>query len=250
MYFPTSQPSYSLPGHRPILIPRGMGALTGQTASIAQAAQAGADTTAAALVTLGVVVPGVGTIIAGLAAVGIALANIFSGCGQTCVEASDLANQAEPLLLQNLETYLSAPVHYQSLRAAALNNFQLTWNALVSACSNPALGSAGQSCISNRQQGACQWQASPGGWQQQNGVWTYVPWGPAGSGSSCWNWFIGYHDPIANDPTVVPNPLGVSSTSGNCLSILTPFGLPDPCISPIPVGLGTIALIAALAFFI
>jgi hypothetical protein len=55
-------------------------------------------------------------------------------------------------LLLNRDTYLSAPVHYQSLQAAALANFNNTWTALVNACSNPSLG-AGQSCISDPETG-------------------------------------------------------------------------------------------------
>lgn len=226
LHLQRTQPRISLPPGYAVRLParRGMGSLTGQTATIAQAAQQGADVTAAMLVALGTIGGPVGAVIAGIAALGVTLANLFSGCGQTCVEATNIANQAEPILDQNLTTYLSAPVHYASLQAAALNNFQTTWNGLVSACSNPQLGSAGQACISDRQQGGCHYKASPGGWVQQNGVWVYTPWGPEGSGSSCWNWFVGYHDPIANDPTVVPDPVSsplsavssaVSSITGN-----------------------------------
>jgi len=218
---------------------RGMGALTPEENSIASAAASAATTT-------GLLVGGpLGGAIAGtIAQVGIALANIFAGCGQTCVEATELANQAEPLLLQNLQAYLSAPVHYASLQAGALNNFELTWNALVSACSNPALGSAGQSCIADRQQGACHYQTSPGGWQQDSsGNWTYVYPGAQGSGSSCWNWFVGYHDPIANDPTVVPDPIpGAAAAS----SLLTSVGLPSTVFG-LPIGDVAMLGLAALA---
>lgn len=203
----------------------GFGALSPQDQTIAQGAQSAAVLT-------GTLAGGPlgGAIAAAVSQIGILLANVFSGCGNTCTQASDLANQAEPLLAQNLETYMNAPVHYASLQAAALNNFALTWNALVSACGNPALQSAGQSCISDRQAGACHYKTSPGGWQQQNGQWVYVNPGAQGSGSTCWNWFIGYHDPIANDPTVVPDPAG--ALPSNLLSSVgispsaTLFGLP------------------------
>lgn len=161
----------------------------------------------------------VGAAIAGLIAVGSAIAGIFSGCGQTCIIASQDANKVGDFLTQNLQHYLSAPIHYKSLQAAALNNFDFAWKALVQACSDPSLGSAGQRCISDRQQGACKWTSSPGGWQQVNGKWTYIYPGPAGSGSACWNYFVGMRDPIANDPTVVPDPPttgtgGPTATSG------------------------------------
>ena len=98
-----------------------------------------------------------------------------------------------------------------SLQAAALNNFDTVWNALKTACSDPSLGAAGQRCISDRQQGSCAYKVSPGGWQ--NGVYVYN--GPNGSGSSCWNWFVGYRDPIANDPTVVPDPTPTSPSASS-----------------------------------
>ena len=44
-------------------------------------------------------------------------------------------------------------------------------------------GSAGVACIADRQQGACHYQVN----------------------GQCWNWFTGYHDPIANDPQVTLN---------------------------------------------
>jgi hypothetical protein len=224
-----------------------MGQLTGQTKTIAQAAQTAATATASILVAIGTIGGPVGAAIAGLAALGMALANVFSGCGQICIEATAYANQAEPLLLQNVQQYLAAPVHYASLQAAALNNFQLTWTALEQACSNPALGSAGQNCISDRQQGACHYKTSPGGWTQGPNGWTFTPPGANGSGSTCWNWFVGYHDPIANDPTVVPDPIpGASSIQ----SAVTSFGLPAT-IGGLPtadllIGGGALLLLALL----
>lgn len=206
-----------------LVIPSGLGALSPGSISIANSAASAAALTGTMVAVLASI-PIAGPIAAAVAGVGLLLANVFSGCGQTCVEASNLANQAEPLLLQNLQTYLSAPVHYASLQAATLNNFALTWQALVSACSNPQLGSAGQSCIADRQQGGCHYQTSPGGWSQDaSGVWRYTYPGAQGSGSACWNWFVGYHDPIANDPTVVPDPV---PGAGALTSTLESAGLP------------------------
>jgi hypothetical protein len=174
----------------------------------------------------------------GLLQIGNLIDNMIasSGCGAICVQASNVVNQAEPLLQQNLQAYLSAPIHYASAQAQALANFNAVWNAVDTACASPSLQMAGADCIADRISGACHYKTSPGGWQ--NG--TYVPPGANGSGDTCWNWFVGYHDPIANDPTVVPDPVGSdltsilgSSSSGGCLSLLTPFGIPDPCIGPI-----------------
>jgi len=182
-----------------------------------------------------------GAIASSIAEIGVMLSDLFSGCGATCTEATQYANQAEPLLLQNLQTYLSAPVHYASLQAAALANFDSTWSWLLTACGNPALGSAGQNCISQRQEGACDSKnATPGGWvQDSSGNWTYQFATGPNSGTNCWNWFIGYRDPIANDPTVVPDPVPGASTLEaipGFSSLLSTIGLsPSSTVFGLPV---------------
>jgi hypothetical protein len=194
----------------------GMGApVTGGAMMANQIATAGAATTVSLLVGLSVISGPVGAVVGGLIAIGSMVASLFGGCGQTCVQATNIANQVGGVMNQNVTQYLAAPVHYQSLQAAALNNFDTAWAALVQACSNPQLGAAGQRCISDRQSGSCKWKTSPGGWQQQNGKWVYVAPGPAGSGTACWDWFIGNRDPIAKDPTVVPDPPAASSSAAS-----------------------------------
>jgi hypothetical protein len=183
--------------------------------TIATTAATGFATTASILFQLGMVsstIPIVGVAIAALVAVGIALANVFKGCGQTCVQATSIANQCDTILAQNVNAYTSSPIRYASMQAAALNTFDTTWTALQQACGNAALAAAGQRCITDRQRGACTWKASPGGWNADG---TFTPWGAAGSGSTCWNWFVGMRDPIANDPNVQPDPTSSSLAAGS-----------------------------------
>ena len=120
---------------------------------------------------------------------------VGSGCGQQCVLSTQYANKASALLEQNIQAYFAVPApRPQSVQSAALNNFMLIWNDLEQQCSNPSLGSPGQRCITDRQAGACTWKQTgqpefPG--QPANGT--------------CWNWWNSFHDPIANDPNVVPD---------------------------------------------
>jgi hypothetical protein len=210
----------------------GMGQTQSTTAgTVSSLVAAGASATTGILGTLAAVAAGtsvagpIGLAVTALVTIGVLLMKVFSGCGQTCVEATDIANQVEPVLLQNLQQYLAAPVHYASLQAAALNNFNTAWQGLVQGCGSGALATtqAGENCIANRQQGSCAYKTSPGGWQQDaSGNWSYVYPGANGSGTACWDWFIGYHDPIANDPTVVPDPVaGTSSSSSSASSSTT-----------------------------
>jgi len=207
---------------------RGMGQSSQQ---ITSAAATGASSALSIATAVGAVGGPVGAAIGAVIAVGSMIASFFHGCGSSCVLAAANANKVEPLLQQNLQAYLSQPVHYQSLQTAALANFNAVWNALVQACSDPSLGAAGQRCISDRQQGSCAYKTSPGGWQ--NGKYVYP--GANNSGSSCWNWWVGYHDPIANDPTVVPDPAPASSVSsvvGNILGQQTASGQPASSVLP------------------
>lgn len=211
--------------------PHGLGDAmqTGETA--ASIAAVGAQTTASILAVLGVVsatVPVIGAAVAAIVGVGIVIANMFKGCGQTCVAATNLANQADAIMVQNVTAYTSSKVRYASMQAAALNNFDTTWAALQKACAQTALGAAGQRCITDRQQGACTWKASQGGWNSDG---TFTPWGAAGSGTVCWNWFVGMRDPIANDPFVQPDPTGTGTIgAGSSASSFSISSIPTPLL--------------------
>ena len=162
----------------------GMGDTAQQAGGVVSA---GATAAAPAAVAAGLIpaaaVPFIGPAIAGIV-LGIE-AILHSGCGNTCVITSNWANQAEALLEQNKDSYfaLSTP-RAQSAQTIALQNFDKIWNYLVQECSSPQVGNAGVRCISDRQAGSCKWRDSLG---------------------QCWNWFIGYRNPIANDPNVVPD---------------------------------------------
>lgn len=146
--------------------------------------------------TLGITVAAAIPIIgAAVALVGFAVeALINSGCGQPCVVTTTWANQAEQVLQQNIAAYFAVPTpRPTSVQQAALAQFQTVWNSLVQQCNSPSLGAPGQRCITDRQAGACTWHQTAA---------ALPPWGTPPVGA-CWNWWNGYHDPIANDPDTV-----------------------------------------------
>jgi hypothetical protein len=160
-------------------IPRlGMGAIAATTPQLISTAGGVAGSTLAATIALwapliGVTGP-VGLAIAGgVAAVTAILGalGVGSGCGSTCIQASNDANQIETQMRANLAAYQAGQID----GTTAVANFDQLWTGLENAC-NQIGGGAGQNCISDRQQGACKWRDSSG---------------------ACWNWFIGYRDPIA-----------------------------------------------------
>lgn len=231
----------------------GLGSTTSVTA--ATIAQQGASTTASLLAAFGVIGGGntnssgnssgngtggtsaygpVGAAIAGIAAIATLLVKLFQGCGQTCVAASTYANQVESQLLQpNLQAYISSPVRTTSMQAAAINNYNTAIASLEQACGQASLGSAGTNCIDERvDASSCQWKTSPGGWTTNaDGTCTYTPPGASGSGNTCWNWVVGYLDPIQNDPCVQSDSVLTSSTASGASSV---FGI------PIPVAIGAL----------
>jgi hypothetical protein len=126
------------------------------------------------------------------------ITKLIKGCGPACVQTSAWANQAEALLKQNLDAWQKLPTRTASMQAAFLQNFDTIWQHLESQC-NQVQGAAGINCIGDRNQGACHYTNANG----------------------CWNWFVGYRDPIANDPSVVPDSVAstVGSAAGASVSI-------------------------------
>ena len=160
-------------------------------------------------------IPIVGAAIAGISIAIEAILN--SGCGQTCIETSQWANQAETYLQKNISQYFSIPApRPQAVQQLAMANFKAIWNQLVQLCTQPGTGNAGVRCISDRQDGACKWKATG----QQ------YPGGPAPG--ACWNWWNGYFYPIANDPNVSSATSTLASTAGNLVSAVTSSGGIDP----------------------
>jgi len=160
------------------------GTLISGGTGIATAAAAGASLT----------IPIIG---AALGVVTLAIeAIVNSGCGQSCVITSNWANEAENQLQNNISEYFSIPApRPQSAQSTAIQNFMTVWNYLYQECSAASLGQPGADCIEDRQSGACKWK------QTSDSPLLAYPGEP--QPGQCWNWWNGYHDPIANDPDVV-----------------------------------------------
>ena len=225
----------SWPGSYPVRR-LGVGQITNTTA--AQIANSGLTVTTNILKAIGTIGGPVGSIIASIGQLGVLLVQVFKGCGNTCIQATQYANQVEPLLQQNLQQYISSSVRTVSMQAAAVNNYNTAIAALEQACGQANLGSAGTNCIDERvDASSCQWKASPGGWSGACPG-TYQGYGASGSGNACVNWVILYLDPIQNDPCVQPDSVltsssGSTSTSSGSSVVSSSgeiFGFPAPLV--------------------
>ncbi len=106
----------------------------------------------------------------------------------TKIEATRIVDQIEAQTLKPMIASwqsLNPEQKTRSMQSTYLQIFDKAWAAVLQGCGNPNLGPAGAACISDRQAGSCKWN------------------GPDGQ---CWNWHIGYRDPVANDPDVHPDP--------------------------------------------
>jgi hypothetical protein len=86
--------------------------------------------------------------------------------GRQKLQATAFVEQVEPLLVMNLEGFLSSPSREH--QAAVLKDFDEAWQELRAACGDAALGDAGRRCISERARGGR------------------------------FDWFAAYRDPVAN----------------------------------------------------
>lgn len=213
--FAQSGQAYGPPINPAVVGAFGLGSLglNQQLNEIGAIASTGAATTGAlvSILSASAAAGPIGAAIGGVIAIGFAIANAFKGCGPTCVAATQIADQVGVILTDNLHNYMDAPIHYRSLQLAALNNFDTAAAAMMKACGDPALGAAGQRCISERlvRGGTAPWCDHPG----QTGC----------------DWVTVLRDPIANDPNVVPDPV-TPIVSTDAAGQTTVAGLPMPIL--------------------
>ena len=159
--------------------------------------------------------------IAGAAlAVAGAIADIVSlfGPNPNNTYATEVVNQVEADVMKpNILGWQALPNSEKTLanQAAFEQNFQSGWNYVLSACNNPALGSAGINCIGDRQRGGK------------------------------WDWFAMYLDPIQNDPNPAINAAAAASaasttSTGNVVDSTVASITSATGLSPLMIGLALI----------
>lgn len=104
---------------------------------------------------------------------------LAGGCGNTCVEATSIVNQAEQVLAANQEAFAAGQIS----KAQAVQQFQDVWNYVRQSCASIP-GDAGTNCIADRQRGGK------------------------------WDWFAMHLDPIVNAPDNTAGTSTVDSLSG------------------------------------
>jgi hypothetical protein len=145
-------------------------------------------------------------------AVAGALANIVSlfGPNPNNTYATEVVNQVEADVLQpNLSAWQALATADKTLvnQAAAVAVFNGGWGYVLSACNNPALGSAGINCLKDRQRGGK------------------------------FDWFKLYLDPIQTDPAPAANAALAAEAAATSTTTTTN---PDGTTTTTPTSTGTI----------
>jgi hypothetical protein len=84
------------------------------------------------------------------------------------VATTEIVNEAEPFLRQNLDAFNVSP-HSSLDKQQALDNFDGIWSMVVQKCSDPSNGQPGINCVNDRKRGS----------------------------TKGYDWFVLYRDPIA-----------------------------------------------------
>lgn len=111
------------------------------------------------------------------------IASAFKGCGESCKQATTIANNAEAAAESLLQRWNSEPVKYKSIQQAYLAAQQDVWKYISGSCSKIG-GKGGQQCIADRQR------------------------------EGKFDFFIHYVDPVANETDIVPDPVVPGVLSG------------------------------------
>lgn len=156
-------------------------------------------------------IPVIGAAVAGVT-IGLTLLFARKGPKQK-VATTQIVDQVEPLLEENLQGYLNGP-RTRAAQEQALENFLAGWQFVVDHCDIPEMGDPGQRCVSERTRGGK------------------------------WDWYALYYDPIANDPSVKPDPTVTEKVSevlgGGASSLLSSK---SPMLPVLALGLIGLALI-------
>jgi hypothetical protein len=168
-----------------------------------------------------------GAIVAAVGALTSLIGSLFAP-NITNIEATHIVDQIETQLNQLEASWQSLPASQktQTNQAAYLELIDAALNKVQQGCSNPALGTSGQRCISER--------------LVQGGT---APWCPNPGHTGC-DWITAYRVPIATDPNVIPDAGPSSSGSSidlSSASTSTVAGLPVPLL--LGVGLVIAAVI-------
>lgn len=205
--------------------------VTGATSAASKAALAILGPSAAA----GPVGLAIGAAAVAITALSGTIAHLISGCGQVCVDATNIVNQEDGLMQQIVSAYWSTPtrtVSFQQWTLQQLNAlFQQTSQMLA------PLGAVGAESAKER---LTRGYDSP--WCVSNhlavGVNNVVPPNPQTNPlGRCGGWYDVYYDPIAADPAVVPD-ASIASTVASSIGLTTASGtLNLPMLALLGVGL-------------
>lgn len=166
--------------------------------------------------------------------VGTAIAGYMLQSAAQRDDTTNIVNFAATMLGQNSQAYNTCQIS----AAEAQSNFDQIWQWVVQQCSQPSMGTAGGSCVQERQAGgSIDWfKLYYDTYSNPPGPGNYV--GAAG------------YPPTTAGCTMTAATAAASASSGTstgCLSLFSMLGIQEPCLGPI--GMYTAIAGGLLAFF-
>ena len=138
------------------------------------------------------------------------IAHLISGCGQVCVEATSIVNEADLAVQQIGSTYWNTAVRTKGFQKFTLDQLTQLFGQVQGMLSQ--LGPVGEKSAKERLQRG---YAAP--WCVSNnlavGVDNVVPPNPTNHLGRCGGWIDVVYDPIANDPDVVADPPAIATAA-------------------------------------
>lgn len=147
------------------------------------------------------------------------LTRLINGCGESCRQATQIVNEAEPRLVALRDEYLNAPVRTVGMQQAVLEYMDEVFAWIQNACGQVG-GAAGANCISER--------LVRGG---------SAPWCPTKTGC---DWITVLRDPVASDR---PQPDVGGDSLGDQITRMMGGSLTTAAVPAALLGLAAITLI-------
>ncbi len=169
------------------------------------------------------------------------IAHLISGCGETCVQATQIVNEAESYVEQIASSYWQTPTRTKAFQTWTLQQLDSVFNQVRGLCGKIP-GQAGVDCV---QQRLTRGFVPP--WCKSNdlavGVDNVVAPNLNNILGRCGGWYDVTYDPIAKDPGVQPDPTPSADVAAALQSVA----------SSVPGGYGTlviagVALLALIAY--
>lgn len=155
------------------------------------------------------------------------ISHLINGCGDACVQATAIVNEAETYVEQISAAYWQAPTRTKSFQTWTLQQLDAIFAQVVTLCGKIP-GDPGRKCVQERLTRGFQ-----------------APWCTAANlpiGPQCGGWYDVTYDPIMHDPAVQPDPTATDVLTNGVNQVVA--ALPGGYATAVVIGLAVFGFVA------